>query len=244
MNANVALQLLRLTLPILLIVPAAAEQDVSDLMFVFPADAPRAKRSGASRNPVPNAPTVIFFAPAEKLGFTSKAQPVVYWYLSKPTDRAVTLAVNDPAKRSTLVETTLPGPHKAGIHKFDLAQVGEPGSPVNLEPDVEYELVVEVLLDAVRPARNSSATAKIQRRMAPDMSRIIDPVDLARAYRKATVWFDFLDALYAAVAKPERSPDLVRRYQETLEAEGFEFRADGSIIEASPKTSSTQKSRK
>src|SRR5262245_45491087 len=90
--------------------------------FVPPAGAlPASRTGGASRDASFKAgsATVSILAPADTIGLTTREKPVIYWYLSADTKDPIDIAINSAKNLGNpVVETTLKGPHKAGVHKL------------------------------------------------------------------------------------------------------------------------------
>jgi hypothetical protein len=126
-------------------------------------------------------------------GWTAVAQPTLYWYMSRPVDRVeIVVAAEDAI--DPLVDRTLDGPFRSGVHAAALAALG-----AELAPDVEYKWSVIGVLDEAQPSRNPVASGTI-RRVAP-------PTALTAALAAATLksraallaghgyWYDALGVL-------------------------------------------------
>ena len=234
--------LLVLALAALVAAPAARAQDEEDDFQPRSSAPPGNRTGGASRSGKAGEqppPTVSLLAPAKSVGLTTRAQPVIYWYLSADTEHPVMVSLTDPAKREDTVEATIKGPTKAGVHRFDFASLKrDGGQPVKLEPGVKYELVVEVVArKGTGGSENPSATCRIMR-LDPKDAAALAPAekeqDLAKrasAYGKQGVWFDYIDALNAAVEKKPGDEALLQRRAKALAAQGLAWTPDGAISE-------------
>jgi hypothetical protein len=223
---------------VLVAAPLVARAEEDD--FVPPSGSLPAQRTGgASRGSSSEAAaaTVSILAPADAVGLTSREQPVIYWYLSADTTKPITLTVNDLKQRENpLVETALPGPTKAGVHAFDLSKVkSADGKPVKLQPGGSYEVVAEVAVKDAGASENPSATCRIQRLDPKDApagaEKEADLAKRAAAYGKAGIWFDYIDALNAAIAAKPNDEALLEKRAKALATQRLTWKPDGTITE-------------
>lgn len=202
---------------------------------------------GASRGPdTGEAVTVTLLAPAKTVGLTMREQPVIHWYLSGDTSKPIEVVITDPTSlENPVLETTLKGEKKAGVHRLDLSKVKQDGKPVKLRPGVKYELVVEVAADEAQASQNANAACKIMRIDPKDapagVAKEKDPAKRAAAYGKAGLWFDYLDAINAAIEADKDNAALVQRRAKALAAERLVWEADGRITELPEETPAGQK---
>jgi hypothetical protein len=153
-----------------------------------------ARLGGATRSAGNDAlPRIEALVPQEA-GWTLEQQPVLYWYLSKPTDVPIELVVVRVEPLEQILKVTLPSPDKAGVQRIRLADHGvkiEPGSTyqwlVKLVPnpdDRSYDRIVGGGIERVKPSESlSEALASA----GPDQ----------RAYVLAGngIWYDAIDDL-------------------------------------------------
>ena len=235
MNATRPRRFLPFLLPLLLAVaiPALAQDDEDD-DFTPRTDAPPARRTGgASRDVHFEGPSVSVLAPATSTGLTGRPQPVIYWSLSEATEFPVAVTINNNKdKADPVLETVLEGPKKGGIHKLDVAKVADAGK---LEPGVPYEVVIEVVRDENNASKNATASARLEL-VGPDAvpaeaKKEKDPAKLAAVYGRAGLWFDYLDALNAAIQANPKDKALIDRRAKALAAQRLVWKADGTIVE-------------
>jgi hypothetical protein len=245
MNAKLSESLRWFLLAVLLLVagvPAAAaagEDDEDEAEFVPRTGAPPARRTGgASRHDGDAGPRVSVLAPANAVGLTGRERPVIYWYLSEPTDAPVEIGINRKDK-SAVLELTLEGKREAGFHALDLGKLESDGKPVALEPGVVYDVAIVVAADADNPSKNPSATARVMRVDPAELSEAArkpatagDPAELASAYAKEGLWLDYVDALNRAVKAKPRDRALLDRRAKALAKEGLVLKPDGALTEA------------
>jgi hypothetical protein len=226
----------------LFVLPAsvARAQADDDEDFVPRSSAPPSSRTGGASRGVSSATaasTVTLLAPAATVGLTTREQPAVYWILAAPTDKAIDVAINDPKNLDKPVyETTLKGPHKPGLHKLDLSTAKQDGQPVKLAPGVKYDVVVEVATSANGASANPNATCKIMRldpKEAPaDAAKEKDKAKLASVYGKQGIWFDYIDALNAAIEANPKDASLAERRTKALAAQRITWKPDGTATES------------
>jgi hypothetical protein len=223
----------------LLVVAAPALVRAEDDDFVPPAGSLPAQRTGgASRTQTKekDVPHVSLLAPADTLGLTTRAQPVIYWYLSDDSARTIAIAINDPRNlEKQVVETKVAGPLRRGVHKLDLSQLKQDGKPVKLDPGVKYDVAIEVVVDASAASANPSATCRLQRvdpkNLPADVDKEADPAKRAAAYGKAGIWFDYLDAINAAIEANPKDDALLQKRAKALAAQRLEWKSNGTIAE-------------
>lgn len=135
-------------------------------------------------------------------GLTVREQPSLYWVISNPTSLAVELTLTDPRAAEPILETTIPGPIRAGLHRVRLEDYG-----VRLEPGVSYRWYVAVIPDVRRRSKDILAGGIIER-VEPsadlrDRLARVRPEELASVYAEAGLWYD---ALAVSSDLIERSP--------------------------------------
>jgi hypothetical protein len=213
-----------------LFVPAAVARAEDDDFVPPPGSLPAQRTGGASRSE--GTLSVFILAPDKTIGMTSREQPVVYWYLSEDTDRPIEISINDQASKDTVAEVTLKGATKAGVHKLDLSKHLTDGKPTKLEPGKTYEVVVAVTMSETNASKDPTATCRIQRTGGADASAgEKDPAKRVAAYGKAGVWFDYLDALNAAIEAKPNDETLLQKRAKTLAAQRLIWKPDGTITE-------------
>jgi Domain of Unknown Function (DUF928) len=135
-------------------------------------------------------------------GLTVREQPSLYWVISNPTSLAVELTITDPRAAEPLLETKIPGPIRAGLHRVRLEDHG-----VKLDPGVSYRWYVAVIPDARRRSKDILAGGIIER-VGPtgelrDRLAAARPEELPSVYAEAGLWYD---ALAVSSELIERSP--------------------------------------
>jgi len=185
---------LMLSVAILFVVPPAAGADNSTAAVYKPPmrGAPASRVGGGTRG-TGEANFVLSVLAPDHTGYTTQAQPTLYWYASGPSIAKVEVTViAEVAERPVLSQTL--NLTSGGVQSFDLARHG-----VTLKPDTEYEWFVSVVPDPTQRSKDVTSGGTI-RRVSPD------PAVQARAaavgerqapmiYAEAGLWYDAIDAL-------------------------------------------------
>jgi hypothetical protein len=167
--------------------------------------APKQTVGGGTRS-IGVPPVVSVLAP-DHTGFTSQAQPTLYWHLSKPTAGKIEIAVMDAAAGSRPIATrVLSGVEAAGIQAVSLRDL-----KMKLAPGVDYRWSV-----ALVPAEGSErvpvlASGAVRFVPAPESltARLVQGDDAGRAavYAAEGYWYD---AVHALVEGLRSGPDTGR----------------------------------
>ena len=170
--------------------------------------APAARIGGGSRGVGDATLELVVLAP-DHTGLTTKEQPTLYWYVSKPVAAHLEVTViND-----------------AGIQSLDLAKAG-----TKLKPGVEYRWFVSVVADPSQRSNDVVASGTIQR-ITPDSGfqrRIAaaDEASLAGIYADAGIWYDSIDTLSRMIEKSPNDSALREQRAALLEQVGLHSAAD------------------
>lgn len=156
--------------------------------------APQRRVGGASRGAAGTA-SVAVLAP-DHVGLTLEEQPVLYWFLSRPSPVRIELTLIDGRSATPTKEVVLKGADTAGIQRFSLREHG-----VRLVEGTDYEWSVAIVPDAdARSADILSGGAL--RRVKPDEAlaarlKSLAGTPRAAALAQAGIWYDALAALGA-----------------------------------------------
>ena len=179
--------------------PADAKPAKTEGLFYSPpegrpgAPSAGARVGGATRAGGPGLPALVALVP-EHVGLTASSQPVLFFYLSGPTDTRVDFTLSDPDAVSPVVEVTLPGPLDAGIHAVRLAD-----HDVELRPDATYSWFVGLVPDSASRASDVIAGGLVELRRAPEALAVEVSGSRdggARAYAEGGYWYDALGAVF------------------------------------------------
>jgi hypothetical protein len=89
---------------------------------------------------------------------TTKAQPSLFWFQSKPAKAKFELTLVEPKKPAPLLSLTAPEASNAGIHRIKLDKY-----KVQLQPNVAYEWSVAIVPDAESRSKDVVAKGVIKR---------------------------------------------------------------------------------
>jgi len=104
--------------------------------------APQRQDSAATRGPDACARRILAMVPERQAPESASPSPTLLWGLEDDTDCRIDFVLNDPRQVKPVLERTLPGPHRAGVHRVSLEAFG-----VSLEPDVAYDWFVAIVPD-------------------------------------------------------------------------------------------------
>jgi hypothetical protein len=155
--------------------------------------APGGRVGGGTRGTARDVFVLSVLAP-DHSGFTTSEQPSLYWFISGPTELPVEVTVMDPQGVQPILETRLPSPIKAGVHRVRLADYN-----VRLSPGAAYRWFVAVIPDADRRSKDILAGGAIERVEAPEdlKAKLAQTAkkDMPFVYAEAGIWYDALGAI-------------------------------------------------
>jgi hypothetical protein len=181
---------------------------------------PTSRLGGATRGAgAGELPAVEAIVPAE-VGLTLEAKPVLYWYLSKPTDVRVDLRLLALDPLETVLEKTLPPARAGGIQRIRLADHG-----VELAPGRAYQWLVLLVPNPADRSYDRVVGGGIER-IAPDAAL---RGEIARADRErlpfvlaeAGIWYDAIDVLSVEIEQRPRDAQLWNRRAALFEQAGL-----------------------
>jgi hypothetical protein len=155
--------------------------------------APVTRIGGGTRGIATDVPTVQVLAP-EHTGHTSRANPVLFWYLASAQPVQVEFTLTPEEEIEPLVQATLEIAGGTGIHRIQLADYD-----VSLEPDMSYRWTVMVSPDAAQADGAVFSSAVIRRVLLAEdeKGRLDRATGEARvsAYAAAGLWYDALESV-------------------------------------------------
>ena len=150
--------------------------------------APGGRVGGATRGIQREVFLVSALAP-DHSGFTTSEQPSLYWFISGSTSFPVELTVMDPQGVKPILETRLPAPVTAGVHRIRLSDYN-----VRLAPGASYRWFVSKTPDADRRSKDIMAGGTIERiEMTEGLKAKLAQApksDLPSIYAEAGLWYD------------------------------------------------------
>jgi len=141
---------------------------------------------------------VAVLAPKDHVALTTRAQPVLYWYLSESTAARIDVTLIDEEGIDPLLEITVAGPVEAGIHSVDLAKHG-----IELQPGQTYRWHVALVQDARRRSTDTVAEGLIERTgVSAALSRSLREARNPYApYALSGIWYDAIAELRTALGE-------------------------------------------
>lgn len=199
------------------------------------AGAPTRRIGGGSRgfnsNPQKKPPYLAVFAPIHT-GYTNQSHPSLYWYVSEVIDKPFIFTLIDAGQESLdenpLVEkkVTLT---EAGVQQVNLEKLG-----VKLNPDVEYQWSLSIILDETQRTTDIVSVGTIQR--IPENSdlqqQLATNIDKKHpfVYAQAGLWYDAFFSLEDLIKKYPQEEQRFRQQQGfLLKQVGFDDKVIGSI---------------
>lgn len=142
-------------------------------------------------------PQITVLAP-DHPGLTTKPEPTLYWYISKPTSKRIEFKLHDDQTGSAIYSATLPRPETAGIYPIRLADL-----KVDLATGKDYRWLISVAVDPGQPSRDIFSAGKIRRVDGPtfptDQMQTSDKVLAVAWYAGEGIWYDALEAISQAI---------------------------------------------
>ena len=186
--------------------------------------APASRVGGGSRGVGDITLELSVLAP-DHTGLTTKSQPTLYWFISKPANARLDVTVINDEDIDPVLEKVVGTPKSAGIQKLDLATAG-----TTLAPGIEYPWFMSVTPDEGQRSNDVVASGTIQY-IAPDAdleSRIAkaDERTLAGIYAENGVWYDAIDSISRAIQNNPGDANLRTRRADLLEQVGLKTVAD------------------
>jgi hypothetical protein len=165
-------------------------------------------------------PTPGLLAPGDHMGLTTSAQPILYWRLSQTSARPAVFVIQERDAVQTLVNRQLPTPTEAGVHAIDLSEFG-----VSLQPDVDYEWSIRLLVDPEHRAGDPVAEGTIRRTNLS--AAVLERLERAQPHSKVIVlaesgfWYDALDAVSRQIREHPGNPGPLHQRDSLLEQVGL-----------------------
>jgi hypothetical protein len=190
--------------------------------------APASRVGGGTRGPGDDRPSIFVLAP-DHLGFTTRPQPELYWYLSKDSQSPIKVILNDDTSIEPILETVLPPPIKAGIHRVQLAT-----HKIRLQPEMLYEWYIALAIGTDQPSESVVAGGTITY-IGPDDARIqqvnralqtaLNPAETWRLYAASGIWYDAVSALCQRIlqmpGQPPQAAELLKQRATLLNEVGL-----------------------
>jgi len=182
--------------------------------------APAARVGGGSRGIDEEIPKAYVLAP-DHIGLTVHEQPILSWYMSKPTTMRFEFSLIDDEGIEPILERTLDAAKlKSGIQGLDLADYG-----VKLKPGVQYQWSVALVPDTKKRSSDIIASGMIERRHVSDLvaGRLskADAQEDVFIYAEEGYWYDAVSELSTLIVKNPGNQILKQQRAELLKQAGL-----------------------
>jgi hypothetical protein len=153
-------------------------------------------------------------------GMTISEQPSLYWFISGPTSLPVELTVMDPEGVQPILETRLPAPVQAGVHRVRLSDHN-----IRLKPGAAYRWFVTIVPDSDRRSKDILAGGAIERVDVPaDLKTKLTTANksqLFSLYAEAGLWYDAVAAISDLIDAAPQDQALRKQRTEFLSQVGL-----------------------
>lgn len=166
----------------------------------------QARAGAATRGLHPGLATLELLAPAPP-AFTTREQPVLWWYLPAAIPARVDFLLVDPERSEPLVDTTLREAAEPGMHAVPLAEHG-----ARLEKGRPYEWFVVLVPDPANRSRDVISGGVVQRVDAgPELRSALQSSPETQRWHVLAhygVWYDALDGISQQIRQRPRDARL------------------------------------
>lgn len=170
------------------------EEQVSRLIYRPPSRGAPLARVGAGTRGHGMPGTELYVLTPDHIGFTTKAQPTLYWYVSEPVSARFEFALIKDNSLETVTEAELSAINQPGIQKLSLKD-----HAVNLAPGVEYQWFIALVGDEKQRSRDIVASGIIKRvQPVQALSVKLDTMASEQqviAYAGEGFWYDALETI-------------------------------------------------
>lgn len=155
------------------------------------------------------------FAP-DHTGLTTREQPSLYWYLSRPaTTRVEITSVNGQAE-NPLLELSVASPSSAGVQKLDLARHG-----VRLQPGIEYRWNVSFDSDPKQRSNRGRIERVVPGAALAKRLEAAPKAGQPAVYAEEGLWYDAIAAIGELIDQSPNDAELRRQRAALLEQAGL-----------------------
>ncbi|MGH8504329.1 MAG: DUF928 domain-containing protein [Gammaproteobacteria bacterium] len=181
--------------------------------------APASRVGGASRGLTEASVTLSVLAP-HHTGLTTREQPSLYWYLSKPVAARLELTLIDDQAINPLAEIQLSAPDTPGIQHVDLSK-----HDIKLKPGVEYRWFVALVPDPKQRSNDILAGGTIKR-IEPSASLRAKLAhtsgdQLTYVYAEEGIWYDAIATVSGLIEDAPGNANLKAQRATLLEQVGL-----------------------
>jgi hypothetical protein len=177
--------------------------------------APSRRVGGSTRSIGQVLPAVSVIAP-DHVGLTTAAQPVLYWFISKPTRVRLEVTLIDESGLKPMLELPIDTVEGPAIHAVDLKKHG-----IALKTGMEYQWTVALVPDAAERSGDVISGGVIKR--VEPTSVLGGNADTASpaALAGAGLWYDAIHALSTRIAAQPGNAELRAQRAALMEQVGL-----------------------
>ena len=155
----------------------------------------------------------------EHVALTTREQPSLFWFQSKPATAKLELTLIEPGKPKPLLALGSPA-DKPGIHRIRLSNHG-----VKLALDVPYKWTVSLVPDPANRSLDVVASGMVKRieptkELAQELAAA-SVADRPAIYAQAGIWYDALEAISDEIDQKPGDPSLQEERADLLKQVGL-----------------------
>jgi len=182
--------------------------------------APAGRIGGGTRGATERESFSLQVLAPDHVGYTTRDQPCLYWYISKTTTYPIEVTVTERHAVKPLVEKLLKAPEQAGIQSVCLA-----AHDARLRPNVPYKWFVTLVTDAEHRSKDILAGGIIEMVKTPEaLAARLKSAESGRApfiYAEEGFWYDALEAISRRIEASPKDADLRQQRASLLEQVGL-----------------------
>lgn len=170
----------------------------------------------------PNVVPQLYVLLPEEVAITTRAQPSLFWYLSRPVDRPIKLTISTPESIEPVLELEIDAAKRQGIQRLDLSKL-----PIRLKPSVRYDWVIAVASDEAGMGPKIYAKSVVWRIESPKAlaSRLTGAKNRRQRAAIAAeegIWIDALAGISNLIEHKPNDSSLRRDRADLLRQVGFQ----------------------
>ncbi len=183
--------------------PQQPKQATTAPTYVPPLRGAPSRRVGGSTRSVGQAMPAISVIAPDHTGLTMSPQPVLYWYISKPTRVRLEITLIDESGVKPMLELPVDRVEGPAIHALDLSKHG-----IRLQPGVEYQWTVALVPDAAERSGDVVSGGVIKLVEPPPVLGKTAGAPTPAALANAGLWYDAIHALSSQIAAQPGNAEL------------------------------------
>lgn len=156
----------------------------------------------------------------EHTGLTSKPEPSLCWYMSKPMNTRIEVTLNDEKSVNPILEKTLDLPAKGGVHCLRLSDYN-----TRLRADIEYQWFVAIVPDPAQRSKDIlSGGTILYREASPELTRRLaraSGADIPSIYAESGIWYDAVSSVSDLITANPGNKEYRKMRADLLEQAGL-----------------------